>query len=91
MVTIVKRKGHRQQFDEKKAYASIYAACMECSLGAKLSEGISQDITAELKRSLKGRSEVNSTEIFGFIVQKLAKANEAVAFMYATHREMPKA
>ena len=91
MVIVVKRRGHLENFDEKKAYASIYSACMECSLGVKRCEEISQHITVELKHFLKTRKDVNSTEIFGFIMQRLAKVNEPAAFMYETHRELPKA
>lgn len=91
MVTVVKRRGHKENFDEKKAYASIYAACMDCSLGVKKSEEISQKLSDDLKLFLRGKKEVNSTEIFGFIIQKLATINEPSAFMYETHREMPKA
>jgi transcriptional regulator NrdR family protein len=91
MVTVVKRRGHKETFDEKKVYASIYAACMDCSLGVKKCEGISEHITSELKNHLRSKREVNSTEIFGFVMERLARFNEPSAFMYETHREMPKA
>jgi transcriptional regulator NrdR family protein len=91
MVTVVKRRGHKENFNEEKAYASVYSACMECSLGVQKCEDVSQHIMTELKHFLKTRKEVNSTEIFGFILQKLAKISEPAAFMYETHRELPKA
>ncbi len=88
MVTIVKRRGEKQEFDEKKVYGSVYAACMACQLHEKECEKISDGVLGEVKRFLKGKKEVNSTEIFGFVIQKLAKIREDAAFMYQTHREI---
>jgi hypothetical protein len=51
-------------------------------------ENIATKIIADLKKFLKGKKEVNSTEIFGFVIQKLAKDHEAAAFMYQTHRDL---
>ena len=35
---IVKRKGHEEHFDERKVYASCFAACMNAQVGAKKAE-----------------------------------------------------
>lgn len=88
MTLVVKRKGKKETFDEKKLYASIFAACQECGIENEKSEHIAGKIVHELHAHLKERHEVNSTEIFGFVVEKLARMNEAVAFMYETHREL---
>jgi transcriptional regulator NrdR family protein len=88
MTLVVKRKGKKETFDEKKLYASIFAACQECGMENEKSEHIAGKIVHELEAHLKGRNEVNSTEIFGFVIEKLARINEAVAFMYQTHRDL---
>ncbi|HSB46617.1 MAG TPA: ATP cone domain-containing protein [Candidatus Bilamarchaeum sp.] len=88
MSLVVKRRGKKETFDEKKVYGSVYAACMDCSVGEKLCENIAAKIVADLKKFLKGRKEVNSTEIFGFVIQRLAKEHEPAAFMYETHRDL---
>jgi transcriptional regulator NrdR family protein len=88
MAVIVKRRGKKEEFDDKKIYGSVYAACMDCSLGEKKCENIASAIVSDVKKFLKGRKEVNSTEIFGYIVQRLAKEHEAAAFMYETHRDL---
>lgn len=88
MTLVVKRKGKREAFDEKKLYASIFAACQECGMENEKSEHVAEKIVRELEAHLKGRNEVNSTEIFGFVTEKLARINEAVAFMYETHRDL---
>lgn len=88
MAIIFKRRGKKEKFDEKKLYASVYSACIDCDLSGTEAERISEEITNGVKKFLKGRKKVNSTEIFGFVVQKLAREHEAVAFMYETHREV---
>lgn len=89
MAIVVKRRGKKEVFDEKKIYASVYAACKDVNMDEKRSEGVAQGVVAEVKLALKGRAEVNSTEIFGIIIQKLAKISEPAAFMYETHRDIP--
>jgi len=88
MTKIVKRRGKKEKFDEKKVYASIYASCMDCDLAPQEAERISETITKEVEKFIRGRKKVNTTEIFGFVIQRLAKEHEAVAFMYQTHREV---
>jgi len=87
MVIVVKRRGKKEGFDEKKVYASIYSACKDCNLEVKECESIAARITNDVKLFIKDRGQVNSTELFGFVIQKLAKTHEPVAFMYSTHRE----
>ena len=88
MTNIVKRRGKREKFDERKVYASIYSACMDCDLSPQEAERISDSITRHVEKFIEGRKKVNTTEIFGFVIQRLAKEHEAVAFMYQTHREV---
>ncbi len=87
MAFVVKRRGKTEPFDETKLFGSVRAACMECKMGEKESEAVAWRIVGEIKKFLKGRTEVNSTEIFGLVIQKLARENEPAAFMYQTHRE----
>ncbi len=88
MAVVVKRRGKTEPFDEKKVYGSVYAACMDCAIGEKQCENVAAKIVADLKKFLKNKKEINSTEIFGFVIQKLAKEHEAAAFMYQTHRDL---
>jgi transcriptional regulator NrdR family protein len=87
MAVVVKRRGKSEPFDEKKIYASVLAACTECKMGKKESDVVAWKMVDEVKKFLRGKTEVNSTEIFGLIIQKLAKEHEPAAFMYQTHRE----
>ncbi len=90
MHTIIKRRGKTEPIDEKKVYASVYAACMDCALGENRSEAIAQEITAMVRNFVHDKKELNTSEIFGFVLQKLARISEPAAFMYQTHREIPK-
>ncbi len=88
MAIVVKRRGKREKFDERKVYASVYSACIDCDLGEKDSEKLAEKVSRELENSIKGKHEINSTEIFGFVLQKLAHEYEPAAFMYQTHRDL---
>ena len=85
---VVKRRGHTEQFEEKKVYGSIYSACSTCQLKEMECEKISEQVLAELKIALKGKKEINSTEIFGLVISILAKYHEDAAFMYQAHRDL---
>jgi len=89
MVTIVKRRGKNEPFDEKKVYNSVYSSCRDCDLNEAESKKIAEHTVDEVKKFFRDKKEINSTELFGFVVQNLAKHHEAVAFMYQTHREIP--
>ncbi len=87
MAKVVKRRGKDEPFDESKVYNSVYQACRECDLTESESETIANDITDEVKEFVEQKQSVNTSEIFGFVLQRLAKEHEAVAFMFQTHRE----
>ena len=88
MTKVVKRRGKEEPFDEKKTYDSVFSACKECDLPDSESEKIATEVTANVKKFVESRKEINSTEIFGHIMELLAKHHEAVAFMYQTHRDL---
>lgn len=85
---VVKRKGHFEEFDEKKAYGSVYWACKSSHLGAEKCELISQKVVDSLKQKTSDKKEVNSDEIFEFISKELEKHHKDAAYMYRTHRDI---
>ena len=85
MVTIVKRKGHKEKFDEKKAYASIYAACASADYNEQTCERIAKEITRRIKRQILGRKEIASTALRKKIEGELKKRNKELAFYYEQH------
>lgn len=85
---VVKRKGHAEEFDEKKAYGSVYWACKSSSLHTKQCEEISEKVVEELKKEIKDHGAVSSDTIFKFISKELAKHHKDAAYMYRTHRDI---
>ena len=85
---IVKRKGHVEEFDEKKVYGSTYAACLNTQLKHTESEKIAEKVSREVKVWAKGKKTIGSTQIFKKIVSVIKKHDKNVAFMYETHRDI---
>lgn len=85
---VVKRGGHSEPFDEKKAYASTYFACRSTHMREQECEMISKMILQRLKQDLAKRRETSSGEIFRLIGRELEKINPEAAFMYKTHRDI---
>ncbi|RJQ13448.1 hypothetical protein C4553_03645 [Candidatus Parcubacteria bacterium] len=85
---IVKRQGHKEPFDEKKVYASVYSACLNAHLNKEQSEKIAEKIMWEINSWISNRDEVNSNEIFRKIIELLKTHNPDASFMYETHRDV---
>lgn len=85
---VVKRKGHSEEFDEKKTYGSIYWACKSSHLHSQKCEEISEKVLEELKKEIKNHNAVDSDTIFKFISRELTKHSKDAAYMYRTHRDI---
>lgn len=88
MVSVVKRRGKVEPFDEDKLFNSVMSACKECELNEREGKLISSSAVEAVKEHFDRVDQINSTEIFGAVIETLAKEHEAVAFMYQTHRDM---
>lgn len=88
MAHIVKRKGHTENFDERKVYASVFAACMNIRMLDQQAELIANKVTDEVKRWIDAQNEVTSEQIFIKVVEQLQALNKEAAFMYKTHRDI---
>ncbi len=88
MTHIVKRKGHKQEFDERKVYASVYAACLSARVLQEEAESISNLVTREVKKWIEGKEEVPADQISKQAGEELEHLNQEAAFMYTTHRDI---
>ena len=79
---VVKRKGHTEDFDEKKVYGSVYAACASAHYDEMQCEKTAGEATKEVKKLLKNKKEILSTEIRKKIKSELKKKDEELAFFY---------
>lgn len=85
---VVKRGGRKESFDERKLYASIYAACLTTGKKEKEAEEIAERVCNEVCKHVKGRKEILSDEIFRKVVHELNKIDRDIGFMYETHLDV---
>ena len=85
---IVKRKGHEEEFDDRKVYNTCYAACLSAHTPYKEAEQICKRVSKDMKKWVRSRKVVTSDQIFKKTVLLLQKLDENAAFMYATHRDI---
>lgn len=88
MTHIVKRKGYKQKFDERKLYASVYSACLSARVPKEEAEATSNLITREVKMWINEKKEVTSDALFKKAGEELEHLNKDVSFMYTTHRDI---
>lgn len=88
MEHIVKRKGHKERYDERKVYASVFAACMTLRMSDEESELIAHMVAHEVSEEFKDVHEVSAHSIHNFVVKSLKKFNKDVAYMYETHKDI---
>lgn len=85
---VIKRKGHKEKFDERKIYGSVYAACKICEMPEKNCEKIAASVTKDVKSMVKKKKMMNSEDIFRNVIRMLKKRHKDAAFMYETHRDV---
>ena len=85
---IVKRKGHAEEFDERKVYASCYAACLNAQIEHKKAEKICDKVSRELKAWARKKKYADSKEIFKKVTAAMKRYDKNAAFMYETHRDI---
>ena len=85
---VVKRKGELNKFDERKVYASCYAASLAADIPKKEAEKICNKVCKTIKKWMKDKDVVTSTQIFKEAAKEMKKHNKDAAFMYRTHREI---
>lgn len=88
MTHIVKRRGHREPFDPRKIYASVYSACRNAHLAEIESKRIAEAVSKAIETWIDDRKEVSSQEIFEQTANVLREFEADAAFLYATHRDI---
>lgn len=85
---IVKRHGHKEYFDPRKVYASVYAACMTLRMHDSEAEMIAEMVTHEVEDDVKKMSEITTHLLHKMISEKLKKYHPDAAYMYEHHRDI---
>ena len=84
----MKRRGHTEEYDQKKVYASVYAAFMTNGLSEKDSEKKADNITKEVTKWVDSKKSIDSKDIFRVVVSLMKKEDREAAFLYETHRDL---
>ena len=87
-IHLVKREGHIHVFDERKVYASCYAACLSAHVPHTQAEKICENVAKEIKKWVKNKKTVTSGQIFRETGKIIKKYHKDAAFMYSTHRDI---
>ncbi|MBI4181765.1 MAG: hypothetical protein HY520_02250 [Candidatus Aenigmarchaeota archaeon] len=85
---VVKRRGHKERFDERKVYASCYAACLSSHLHHRDAEKVAARVTARIRQWIDGKPLVTADDLFQEVGKHLAALNRDAAYMYRTHRDV---
>ncbi len=85
LVVVIKRRGHKESFDERKVYASVYSACMSRYLNEIKCERLATGVTKNIKNWLKTTKTMGSGKIREKVRSELLKKNKDVAYHYDQH------
>ncbi len=85
---IVKRKGKLEAYDEKKVYASVYAAALNCHYSEKESEKIASHILKKVSSWTRKHLLIDSRDLRDRILLHLKKKDKHVALMYKHHLDV---
>lgn len=88
MQHLVKRAGGEENFDPKKLYGSVYAACLTLRMSAQEAEQIADTVTQAVQTWIKDKEHVSSDQIFALATKELRAKHPDAAYMYETHRDI---
>lgn len=88
MKHIVKRKGHREEFDPRKIYASVYSACAALRMSDKEAELIADTVSAEVEKKVKYMHEISTRVLHRQVVNILSEYSADAAYLYDSHRDI---
>lgn len=83
---IVKRAGSTEAYDERKLYASVYAACLSVREHPGSAELIAQEVARDVGKWLEKKHEVTSNDIRRVAAEHLKVINPDAGHIYLTHR-----
>ena len=85
---VIKRHGRTEAFDERKLFASVYAAGLATRVVEEKCEQIADKLCKEIKKWLKSNTNVTTDNMFEHAYEILQNLDARVALMYKTHRDI---
>lgn len=86
MKLIVKRAGHTELYDERKLYASVYAAALAVREPVGMAEMLAQTVVGEINTWLDRKHEVTSNDIRRKVSEFLHQHNKEASHLYYAQR-----
>ena len=86
MQHIVKRQGHTEPYDERKVYASVYAACVSVREPAGSAELIADKVQKDVNAWIAKKHEVTANDIRRQAAKHLHVYNPDAGYMLLHHR-----
>lgn len=85
---IIKRKGQEEPYDQKKVYASVYSAALNCEYSEKKAEKIALSIMKKTNNLIKKSKDkcFESNRIRDFVLKELK--DKDVKLMYKHHLDL---
>ena len=83
---LVKRKGHNEEYDERKVYASCYAAALNAHYNEKEAEEFAKVVTTKVNKWIKTKAQISSDDIRHQII--IAMHDPEVALLYKHHLDL---
>ncbi|PSO42800.1 hypothetical protein BRC19_03895 [Candidatus Saccharibacteria bacterium QS_5_54_17] len=88
MKHIVKRGKHTQEYDERKLYASIFAAAVAVRVPQQEAELVAKQVCQDVSNWLADKHEVTAGDIHRQAAKHLRAYNPDAGYIYDTHREI---
>jgi transcriptional regulator NrdR family protein len=88
MTQLVKRKGHTEEFDERKIYGSVFAALESLRMTDEEAEAITVMVLADIKEITKKKKELTAHFLHSEVVKSLKKYHPDAAYLYDTHKDL---
>lgn len=86
MKHIVKRHGHTELFDDRKLYASVFAACLSVREPIGGAELIAEKVASDVLSWIGQKHEVTSNDIRAQAAKHLQVYQPDAAYSYLHHR-----
>lgn len=86
MQHIVKRKGHTEPYDERKVYASVFAACISVREPAGSAELVADKVQKDVNAWIAKKHEVTANDIRRQAAKHLHAYNPDAGYMLLHHR-----
>lgn len=87
-LNIVKRGNHKEEYDSKKVYASVYAAVLNAHMSEGEAEEIAKDVLENVNRLVKTKHLIDSKEIKKEVIRSLNEINKEVSTLYEHHHNL---